>query len=594
MTKIDLEKAEKNYFRGKLGAIYSPKKTLFRLWRPFAQKAFLRLYNAENELVLSKRMKRRKSIFEISVSGDLQGFRYDFSVVANSETREFADSYSSLVNSAGTRGIVADMRKNAPVGWENDKSVRAENPVVYELSVRDFSMDKSADFSARGKFSAFCEVGVKNKFGDICGLEYIKSLGVTHIQLMPVFDFDSDGSIYNWGYNPRFFNAPSGYYSCENGIFELRSLVMSAHKMGMGVIADVVYNHVYDAGNSVFEKQFSGYFFRGEEEFSNGSGCGNEFASERKMARKFILDSLEFLEREYHFDGFRFDLMGLIDIETIRRAELKLRKINPEILLYGEGWTGGESALSEKFRAVQKNARKLQGVAFFNDSFRDAVRGNVFDVYDKGFVSGDVRKIEPIKRAITGKYPENTNIPAQTVNYAECHDDHTLYDRLRISLKRAGKDKIMRAEKMAGALLMLTSGIVFIHAGQEFLRTKNFSSNSYSLPDSVNSIKWDLISKNSALVDYYRGLIKFRKRYLNELCSGEFSEVSGIFILKNSRFLVLINPANNDKTLDFGEEYEIYADENSASDSPLYITKRLCCVKFSVLIARCKTVEKRN
>lgn len=594
MTKIDLKKAEDNYFRGNLGAVYSPEKTLFRFWQPFAEKAFLRLYNTENVRILFEKMHRNKSVFELEVRGDLAGFEYDFAVFDNGEFREFADSYSRAVNQNATRGIVVDMRKNAPSGWETDKPIAAENPVIYELSVRDFSMDESADFTARGKFLAFCEYNVKNSHGEICGLEYIKNLGATHIQFMPVFDFDSDGSSYNWGYNPRFFNAPSNNYSQNNAVLELRKLVLSAHKKGLGVVADVVYNHVFDVGKSSFEQQIPGYFFRENGGFSNGSGCGNEFASERKMARKFILDSVEFLAREYHFDGFRFDLMGLLDIKTVREIERRLRRINPSILLYGEGWTGGESALSERFRAVQRNARRLTGIAFFNDSFRDAIRGNVFNIHERGFVSGAVERFEPIKRALSGKYPRDfwTENPVQTINYAECHDNHTLYDRLKISLKKAGARRFMRAEKMAAALILLSSGIAFLHAGQEFLRTKNGAENSYNLPDEINSIKWNKLSENSALSAYYRGLIAFRKRYLDELCGGDFSEINGGFLMKNEQFLLIINPTNKKITLNSDEKYEIFVDENFASDSAIYTKKRLCCAEYSVLLARRTTDEK--
>lgn len=592
MTKSELKKIEKSGFRGKLGAIYSPNKTLFRFWQPFAEKAFLRLYNADNKRIFKARMKRNKSVFELEVKGDLSGKEYDFSVIQNGKEREFADSYSYLINKDGTRGIITDMDKNTPLGWENDKPVSIKDPIIYELSVRDFSMDESAGFSNRGKFLAFCEENVKNSYGGVCGLEYIKTLGVTHIQLMPVFDFDSDGKAYNWGYNPRFYNAPCGYYAVDNAVVELRKLVMAVHNAGMGVIADVVYNHVFDAGKSVFERQMPGYFFRGENGFSNGSGCGNEFASERKMARKFIIDSITFLAVEYHLDGFRFDLMGLLDIETMRLIRKKLKEINPDILIYGEGWTGGESALSENRRAVLKNADRLSGIAFFGDSFRDALRGNVFDVNDKGFLCGNTGRFEPIKKAVSGK--RGVCSISQSINYAECHDDHTLFDRLCIALKTHDKRKIMPLEKTAAALLALSKGILFLHAGQEFLRTKNGSSNSYDLPDSVNSVKWDMITENRALCEYYRGLLAFRKRFLNELDGVTFSETNGCIIMENEKFMVIINPTDKKLVIDKNYEYEIYADENSASDSPLYLRKRLTCGKHGVLIARSTTHEKRN
>lgn len=593
MKKIDLEQAEKSVFRGKLGAVFSSKMTIFRLWQPFAEKAFLRLYNAENELVFSGEMTRKNSTFELRKIGNCEGFLYDFSVIENGEEREFADIYARRVTADGKRGIVVDMRKNAPEGWENDIFLRFDEPekaVIYEFSVRDFSMDENANFASRGKFLAFCEENVRNSRGDEVGLSYIKNLGITHVQLMPVFDFDSDGCEYNWGYNPRFFNAPSCCYSLNNAVMELRKLIATAHKNGLGVVADVVYNHVFDAGKSNFEKMLPTYFFRGEGDFSNGSGCGNELASERFMARKFILDSLEFLVKEYHFDGFRFDLMGLLDVQTMRKIERKLRSINPSILLYGEGWTGGASPLPERLRAVQGNAKRLPEISFFNDSFRDAVKGNVFDKTDCGFVNGkaDPAHFEPIFAAISGNFSWNfwTKNPSQTINYVECHDNLTLLDKLKISLNGAGLERVLAAEKMAAALIFLSSGIAFFQAGQEFLRTKNLSENSYNLPDEINSIKWNLLSENRDLVRYFQGLIAFRKRFFGVFRGCDFEKKGGIFVLKNERFYMIINPDNKKYFADFTGDFEIFIDEKNASDKPLYMKNRLCSAGFGVVVAR--------
>ena len=593
MKKIDLREAERRVFRGKLGAIFTPEKTVFRFWQPFAEKAVLRLYNAENELFFCAEMHRKNNIFEYEKRGNCEGLLYDFSVIEDGCERVFADIYACAVTSDGTRGIVTNMRKNAPKGWENDNFVRKieqEKAVIYEVSVRDFSMDKSAKFASRRKFLAFCEEGVTNSYGDEIGLDYIKNLGVTHIQLMPIFDFDSDGSGYNWGYNPRFYNAPSNNYSLNNAVLELRELISCAHQKGLGVIADVVYNHVFSAENSSFEKQISGYFFRGDGEFSNGSGCGNEFASERFMARKFILDSLEFLTKEYHFDGFRFDLMGLLDVQTMRKIERKLREINPAILLYGEGWTGGASPFPERLRAVQRNAKKLPEIAFFNDSFRDAVKGNVFDKNDRGFVNGksDFTHFSPIFSAISGKFSDDfwTKNPTQTINYVECHDNLTLFDKLKISLKNAGSERILAAEKMAAAQIFLSSGIAFFQAGQEFLRSKNFSENSYNLPDKINSIKWNELGKNRKIVEYYRGLIGFRKRFGGVFRDCCFEQIDGNFVLKNDKFYMIINTTNNFFDPKIFGDFEYFIDENRASAEPLYTKKWLNSADFGVIVAR--------
>lgn len=595
MNCFDFKAADKFYFGGKMGADCSPERTVFRVWQPFAEKVELRLYNTENELIFSAPMIKKNGVFGCEKSGDLDGFFYTFSVTRNGETVESADPYSYAVTADGERGQIVDMRRHAPEGWENERNISAENPIIYELSVRDFSMDESARFASRGKFPAFCEENVRNSHGDIVGLDYIKDLGATHIQLMPIFDFDLDGGEYNWGYNPRFYNAPSLYYLRNDGVSELRELVAAAHKRGIGVVMDVVYNHVFSADDSAFGRIFPHYYFRGKDGYSNGSGCGNEFASERKMARKFILDSLEFLAREYKFDGFRFDLMGLLDIGTLREAERRLRKINPDILLYGEGWTGGASTYPERFRGVPCNAKKLPNFAFFNDRFRDGVKGSVFKDEDAGYVNGaaDEWHFAPIRWALSGEFPNDfwTDNPARTVNYVECHDNLTLYDKLKISLDGADSERIIRADKMAAALVFLSRGITFIQAGQEFLRTKNGIGNSYDSPDSVNSLKWDTITENRDIVEYYRGLIAFRKRFLGGFGECAFEELNGGVIMKTGVFLLLINPTAEKITAETDGEFEIFADENRAADKPLYTNERLCCGEFSILLARRVTDE---
>lgn len=590
----DFTTADKFFFKGNLGAVYSPKRTIFRVWQPFAKNIDLRLYNAENTLIFTAKMHKKNGVFEYTKSGDLEGIRYTFFVTRNGKSVESADPYARAVTPDGERGIVVDMRKNAPADWENQPQISGKDPIIYELSVRDFSMDENANFKNRGKFLAFCEKNVKNSHGDPAGMEYIKSLGITHIQLMPVFDFDFGGSEYNWGYNPRFYNAPSPYYSQNNAVSELRELIAAAHKNGIGVVADVVYNHTFSADDCAFGRIFPRYYFRGEGEYSNGSGCGNEFASERKMAQKFILDSLEFLAREYKFDGFRFDLMGLLDLDTMKKITRRLRKINPEILLYGEGWTGGISALPEQERAVLQNAKMLPKIAFFNDSFRDAVKGSVFSSEDCGYVNGapDEYHLSPIHQSLTGEFLQDfwANNSNQTVNYVECHDNLTLFDKLRISLNQAENERVKAADKMSAALLFLTRGIVFFQLGQEFLRTKNGVENSYNSPDEINSIKWNSITENRETVEYYKGLIALRKLLCAESDTREFEPLESGFLLKIKNrfgeFFLLVNPENQLLTIDLQGTFEIYADKTRASATPLYTENRLCAAEYSILFAR--------
>lgn len=595
---IDIDFIEARAFDGSLGTSCTEKGTAFRLWQPLADSAELRLYAADGSLVKRAAMRRNGGVFECRVRGDLDGVHYTFAVTRGGETIECADPYAKSVTADGSRSTAVNMRRHSPRGWANDRPITFPDPesaVIYELSVRDFSIDESASFKNRGKFAAFCENRAANSHGERAGLPYIKKLGATHIQIMPVFDFDMDGGEYNWGYNPRFYNAPSAYYSQTDGVKELRGLVMSAHKKGLGVVADVVYNHVFDAGGSVFEKLFPGYYFRTDTKtgaFSNGSGCGNEFASERKMARKFIVDSLVFLAREYHLDGFRFDLMGLLDIETLQLAERKLRRINPDILLYGEGWTGGESPLPEESRAVLKNARKLPNFAFFNDSFRDAVKGSVFNAKDCGYVSGaaDEYHFEPIRAALSGRFPENfwTNDPRQMINYVECHDNLTLFDKLDISLDTADVEHIERvrlADKTAAALVLLSRGAAFIQAGQEFLRSKNGESNTYDKPDSVNSLKWDKLTENLDIADYCKGLIAIRKRFRAEFGERVFERLGGGFMMTAGDFVLIVSPCNEKLRPNLNGTFKVYADGERASAKPLYTAKEICCAEYSIILA---------
>lgn len=577
-----------------LGTNCTEKGTVFRLWQPLAQSVELRLYNVSRELVKRAVMRSKGDYFECRVRGDLDGVFYNFAITRDGETVTCGDPYAKSVTADGEFSVLVNMRRHAPKGWASDRAIAfTEDAVIYELSVRDFSMDENASFNNRGKLKALCETRAANSHGDKIGLSYIKKLGATHIQLMPIFDFDLDNSEYNWGYNPRFYNAVSAYYSQKDGVSELREVVLKAHKKGLGVVADVVYNHVFDVGNSAFQQLFPSYFFRVDEEtgaFSNGSGCGNEFASERAIARKFIVDSLVFLAREYHLDGFRFDLMGLLDIETLRQAERKLREINPDILLYGEGWTGGASPLSERLRAVQQNAHELMNFAFFNDRFRDAVKGSVFGAEDGGYVNGapDEWHFEPIREALSGKFGGDfwTSDPRQTINYVECHDNLTLFDKLQKSLCGASLHRIKKADKMAAALVLLSRGTAFLQAGQEFLRTKNGDGNSYKSGDSVNAIRWDFLAQNREIADYYRGLIAIRKRFRHEMRNAEFERIGEGFMMTAGEFVLLINPSAGEISPNISGKFKIYADESRASDRALYSAERLCCAGFSVLFAR--------
>ncbi len=617
------------YYDGQLGAVYSPEFTEFRVWSPLARKIVLNLYKTASSAkpFSSVGMTQSGGVWSAEISGDLHGVYYAYSVTYGNTTRETIDIYAKSAGANGERGMVADMSRTNPEGWELSRPVSLADytdAVIYELHVRDFSSDASGSFRVRGKFLSFCEKNPVNSFGDRIGLEYVKRLGATHIHLLPVFDFQSVDETdpcagFNWGYDPLNYDLPEGSYSTDpnNGevrIKQLKELVRAAHSLGLGIIMDVVYNHTCRTEDSPFSVTFPGYYYRRNPDggLSNGSGCGNEFASERAMARKFICDSLCFWAEEYKLDGFRFDLMGLLDIETLNLCAQRLKKINPSIILYGEGWTGGASPLDEKLRGLKHNAGKLPDFAMFSDDFRDGVKGSVFSDSDCGYVNGraDEERAELIKSVISagiyrddvGRGPEYiwTSKPQQAVNYVEAHDDLTLYDKLRSSMPDASEEEIIAADRLAAALVFLSQGIPFIQAGQEMLRSKpspsgGFVHDSYNSPDSVNGLKWDNITLQKDTVEYYRGLIAIRKRFpqLRMKTAGEIREklqfenlADGALAATADGLVMVINPAGEAVEYGIKGSAEVYADKSRAADRPIYsVTDVIKAEPRSVVLA---------
>jgi pullulanase len=413
--------------------------------------------------------------------------------------------------------------------------------VLYELHLRDLSVDPASGISHKGKYLGLTETGTVNSFGQPTGLDHISGLGVTHVHLLPVFDFSSvDESKptlpqFNWGYDPHLYNVPEGSYAtdAEDGkvrIREFKQMVQAMYRKGLRVVMDVVYNHTAITGESVFDRLVPGYYYRQWEKdgtYSNASGCGNETASDRAMMRKFIIESVSYWVREYHVDGFRFDLMAIHDIETMNLVSEALHAIDPSIIIYGEGWTAGDSPLPEKSRALKKHVNQLKGVAAFSDDIRDGIKGSVFDDRSTGFVSGAAGTAESVKFGIVGagfhpgidytkvnysKAPW-TNNPDGVINYVSCHDNQTLYDKLKISRPDATEEELIRMHKLANTIVLTSQGIPFLHAGVEMKRTKKGEHNSFNKPDSVNRIDWNWKHENSDLVAYYHDLIALRKRH---------------------------------------------------------------------------------
>ena len=553
-----------------LGAVYTKEKTNFRVWAPTATQVRLNLYEAgsgDNLIQTVDMQKDSKGTWIYEAKGDLNGTYYTYSVTVDGKTNEAVDLYARSTGVNGERGMILDLDSTNPSGFTGEKRPAFVNPtdaIIYELHVRDLSSDKSSGIQNVGKFLEFTEKGTKNSNGTATGLDHLIDLGVTHVQILPSFDYASvdeskpDSGQFNWGYDPKNYNTPEGSYAtnAEDGavrVNEYKQMVQSLHQNNIRVIMDVVYNHTYQTEESNFQKIVPNYYYRKNgEAFSNASGCGNETASERYMVRKYIVDSVVYWAKEYHVDGFRFDLMGIHDTETMNAVKEALNEVDPSIIVYGEGWTGGDSVLDEADRAVKKNMYAVQGVAAFSDDIRDGMKGNVFDAKDTGFVSGKEDMEETIKYAVTGAVEHEqvdatkneksdtfwAKAPTQTINYASCHDNLTLWDKLATSNADDSIEDRKKMNKLCSAIVFTAQGIPFFQAGEELLRSKPshteegaFDENSYCSPDSTNSIKWDTKDENIDIYNYYKGLIAFRKSH-NALRMTTAEEVQ-----KNLKFL---------------------------------------------------------
>jgi pullulanase len=525
------------YLGDDLGNTYTQKSTSFRVWAPTATAVNLVTYKSADADSASGQVFPMKSdvkgTWVVAVDGDQDGTIYNYRVSVNSVVNEAVDPYVRATTSNGLRGVVVNLDTTDPKGWNSSKpkfSGKSTDAIIYELHVRDFSMDKSSGISEvnKGKYLAFTEINSSYQ-GVKTGVSSIKDLGVTHVELLPVFDYatvDENNPTYNWGYDPQNYNVPEGSYSSnpknpKARIFELKSAISSMHSLGLRVNMDVVYNHVSNASSFSQNLIVPGYFFRTDDNGSltNGSGCGNDVASERSMVRKFIVDSVKYWATEYNFDGFRFDLMGLMDIQTITETVQALRKIDPTIIVIGEGWNMG--SLDPAFRANQMNISKLPNVSMFNDQIRDGVKGSVFDPLDTGFATGKFTALMDVRAGIVGNIDYSSSVvpkwktlnPGQSVNYVESHDNMTLFDKIQSSVKGVTPIESAKLSRLSTSFAFLAQGLPFMQAGQEFLRSKKGDSNSYKSSDEVNSLKWDTKVANLTTVNYYKGLIALRKAH---------------------------------------------------------------------------------
>ncbi|PDZ05560.1 type I pullulanase [Bacillus cereus] len=524
------------YYGGNdLGNIYTPQHTKFRVWAPTASEAKLVTYKKWTDKIGTEinMQQGEKGTWKAELKGNQKGLYYTYKVKIGDKWTEAVDPYARAASVNGDKGAVVDLEETNPKKWKANKKPKFKNPedaIIYELHVRDLSIQPESGIKQKGKYLGVTEKGTKGPEGVKTGLDHIKDLGVTHVQLLPIFDYASvneenlNEPQYNWGYDPKNFNVPEGSYSTNPyeptvRITELKQMIQTLHDNNLRVVMDVVYNHMYNAAESNFHKLVPGYYYRYNEDgtFANGTGVGNDTASERKMMRKFMVDSVTYWAKEYNLDGFRFDLMGIHDYETMNEIRKAVNQIDPTIILHGEGWDLN-TPLAAELKANQKNAEKMKGIAHFNDNIRDGLKGSVFEEKENGFVNGKENMEDRIKKGITAGIDYDTKSstyqdPEQVLTYVEAHDNHTLWDKLELTNPGDSEEVRKQMHKLSSSILLTSQGIPFLHAGQEFMRTKYGDHNSYKSPDSINQMDWLRRAAYNNEVDYMKGLIDLRKKY---------------------------------------------------------------------------------
>lgn len=532
-----------------LGMEYTPEASTIRIWAPSAQAAQILLYasGAQEEPEEQYDLKKgTNGYWEARIPGNQKGRFYTIQTKHKGQwLEETADLYARAVGVNGKKGQIIDLATTNPPGWDTDQRPGLKSPndiILYELQLRDFTKHQSAGNPYGGQYLGLAESGTRNPAGQASGLDHLRVLGITHVHIMPAFDFRSideslpaDERPYNWGYDPQHYNVPEGSFASDpyDGalrIKEFKTMVQALHKAGIRVVLDVVYNHTGGPNEeSVFNLIEPDYFYRlnSNGSYSNASACGNETASEKNMMRRFMVESVLYWAKEYHIDGFRFDLMGIHDIQTMNAISAALHREDPSIFIYGEGWKAGDSPLPDSLLALKANVSKLQSIAAFSDEMRDGLKGHVFSPDKKGFVSGEPGLEESVRFGIVAatQHPQldykKVNYsdapwapkPSQCINYASCHDNHCLWDRLEISCPGTSTEDRQRMHKLALATVLSSQGIPFLHAGTEFMRTKQGVENSFESPDAINLIDWNRKGRYLEVYEYTKGLIELRKNH---------------------------------------------------------------------------------
>ncbi|SHE28939.1 type I pullulanase [Alkalibacter saccharofermentans] len=529
-----MKQYEYSYSEKKLGYSLEGEDIIFRVWAPGRETVTLALYDDPLDIrrTLHYMIPDEDKVFEITLAKDEVTPYYTY--ILDHEF-EVTDPYSTAVSLNSLRSAIVDMENLKPPGWEEHKlpgAIAETDAIIYEMHIKDFTGHKNSGAINKGKYLGVIEPGTTH-LGFATGLDHLKELGITHVHLMPVYDFltvdenpdrFNDDSNYNWGYDPEHYNVPEGSYSTDPSdpgcrIYELRQMIQKLHEEGFKVIVDVVYNHTYRGRNSNFNLLAPEYYYRTRTDgsYSDGSGCGNELATERPMVRKFILDSLMYWVNEFKIDGFRFDLMALIDIETVRKAVNILRLANESIFIYGEPWTAGMTTLSDKLTTTKGKQQGLS-FAFLNDNFRNAIKGDS-NGEGRGFVHGNCDMKRETEIGLAGSiFYDKGRIgfgiaPNETINYINSHDNLIIYDKMKKIFSQSDESFIVRLNKLAFGILFVSQGIPFIHSGNEFLRSKNMLDNTYNSSFNVNALNWSLKSRNNGFYNFFKDLIQLRKKH---------------------------------------------------------------------------------
>jgi pullulanase len=589
------------YYEGDLGNHYTKDRTCFWVWSPIATQVKLEL-KYPNKTETLEMTRGDKGVWNLTVVGNCEGVSYVYLLKINGNWQEAIDPYAYSSTPNHKRSVVLDIEKTQiPLKKEGLPQFKSfTDAVIYEMHVRDFSVNPNSGIINKGKFLGVIEEGTKTKLGHKTGFDYVKTLGVTHLQLLPVYDFGSveeenQFKYYNWGYDPVQYNVPEGSYAVDiedpySRVIELKQMIAKIHEAGLRVNMDVVYNHMFDQFSSSFHHIMPGYYFRyGEnQEISNGSFCGNDIASDRLMVRRFIIESCLRWINFYGFDGFRFDLMGIIDQVTMNQLREELNQIDPSIMLYGEGWNM-PTLLPDEQKSCMQNYQNLQNIGHFNDYYRNLFKGPHHDLSEVGFALGNFEKTEGAIFSLLGTSVPVGSIekpylgsPEISINYCECHDNYTLFDQLSLVMKDKSEEEIKEKHRFITSLIFIAQGIPFLHGGQEFLRSKQGVENSYLSPDHINWFDWDLKDDNLKYVNYVRGLIEIRKALKGfRLASPEAIQEAVTIQALEPGFIdyriqyedefvqVYINATDETKVMSFNNYYQILANKDEASISGL-------------------------